>query len=243
MKDTIEDIEKAALNAAIQNGYIDDSVRDIFVKGFIVALQQLPDDNRILPNLASSTENLSKIKNKDEWLNELRGTDDKMKETIDNVDEALEKAAVKYADKPHYTNGQLLSVSPRHYLKRGFKDGAQWQAENINNILNNKPKVVCFCGSTRFAHYFMIERWLLEKQGIITLGINILPDNYFIEGNAHGAEQEGVKEILDDLHKRKIDLSDEVVILNVGGYIGESTRAELEYAQSIGKPIKFYENG
>lgn len=86
----------------------------------------------------------------------------------------------------------------------------------------------------------MIERWLLEKQGIITLGINILPDGYFKE-NHHGAEQEGVKEILDELHKRKIDLSDEVVVLNVGGYIGQSTMSELEYALEIGKPIKYLE--
>lgn len=105
-----------------------------------------------------------------------------------------------------------------------------------------KPKVVCFCGSTRFAEWFMIKRWELEKQGIITLGINILPDNYFAEGNSHGAEQEGVKEILDELHKRKIDLSDEVFILNVNGYIGESTRSEIEYANSIGKIIKYLEH-
>lgn len=105
-----------------------------------------------------------------------------------------------------------------------------------------KPKVVCFCGSTRFAEWFMIKRWELEKQGIITFGINILPNNYFAEGNSHGAEQEGVKHILDDLHKRKIDLSDEVFVLNVGGYIGESTRNEIDYAIEIGKPIKYLES-
>lgn len=105
-----------------------------------------------------------------------------------------------------------------------------------------RPKIVCFCGSTRFAEWFMIKRWELEKQGIITLGINILPNNYFAEGNSHGAEQEGVKDILDELHKRKIDISDEVFILNVGGYIGESTRNELEYAKSIGKPITYLES-
>lgn len=104
-----------------------------------------------------------------------------------------------------------------------------------------QPKTVCFCGSTRFAQTFMIERWKLEKKGIITLGINILPDGYFEGENHHGAEQEGVKDILDELHKRKIDISDEVVILNIDGYIGESTRSELEYAQSIGKPIKYLE--
>jgi len=104
-----------------------------------------------------------------------------------------------------------------------------------------KTKTVCFCGSTRFAQNFMIERWLLEKQGVITFGINILPNGYFEGEDHHGAEQEGVKDILDELHKRKIDISDEVVILNVGGYIGESTRSELKYAESIGKPIKYLE--
>lgn len=109
-------------------------------------------------------------------------------------------------------------------------------------VQEEKPKVVCFCGSTRFAAHFMVERWKLEKQGIITFGINILPDNYFIDGNAHGAEQEGVKEILDTLHLRKIDLSDYVVVLNVGGYIGESTRNEINYATKIGKKIIYLEN-
>lgn len=116
------------------------------------------------------------------------------------------------------------------------------QSENKDKIEEaDKQKIVCFCGSTRFAEYFMIKRWELEKQGIITFGINILPNNYFADGNAHGAEQENVKDILDELHKRKIDLSDEVFILNVGGYIGESTRSELDYAIKIGKPVKYLE--
>lgn len=126
----------------------------------------------------------------------------------------------------------------------GYKSSAPQtvsEATAAEGFVYVKPKVVCFCGSTRFAETFMVERWLLEKQGIITFGINILPNNYFVEGNSHGAEQEGVKEILDELHKRKIDLSDEVVILNIGGYIGESTRAELEYALQIGKPVKYFE--
>jgi len=110
-----------------------------------------------------------------------------------------------------------------------------------DNSWTEIPKIVCFCGSTRFANTFMIERWKLEKQGIITLGINILPTGYFTESDHHGAEQEGVKDILDELHKSKIDISDEVVILNVDGYIGESTRAELDYAISKGKKIIYFE--
>lgn len=50
-----------------------------------------------------------------------------------------------------------------------------------------------------------------------------------------------LKERLDLLHFRKIDMADEVLILNVGGYIGESTRRELEYAKNIGKVIRYLE--
>ncbi|MCE1273866.1 MAG: hypothetical protein LWW75_04985 [Chlorobiales bacterium] len=63
-------------------------------------------------------------------------------------------------------------------------------------------------------------------------------------GNRHG-EHVGCtpeqKIALDELHKRKIDLADEVLILNVGGYIGDSTRSELEYAQRLGKTIRYLE--
>jgi cell division protein FtsB len=47
---------------------------------------------------------------------------------------------------------------------------------------------------------------------------------------------------LDELHKRKIDLADEVLVLNVGGYIGESTRSEIEYARKLGKPVRYLES-
>ena len=50
---------------------------------------------------------------------------------------------------------------------------------------------------------------------------------------------EGTKEMLDDMHKRKIDMADEIYVINVGGYIGSSTRSEIEYAEKTGKNIKF----
>ena len=49
------------------------------------------------------------------------------------------------------------------------------------------------------------------------------------------------KEMLDDMHKRKIDLADEIFVINVGGYIGESTKSEIEYAKSMGKKINYLE--
>src|SRR5262249_10186773 len=55
-------------------------------------------------------------------------------------------------------------------------------------------------------------------------------------------ERGALKQRLDELHKRKIDLADEVLVLNVGNYIGESTRSEIEYAQAHGKPIRYLES-
>ncbi|MFR3436712.1 MAG: hypothetical protein ACLTSO_12880, partial [Coprococcus sp.] len=47
------------------------------------------------------------------------------------------------------------------------------------------------------------------------------------------------KEMLDDMHKRKIDMADEIYVINVGGYIGDSTRSEIEYATMTGKAVKY----
>lgn len=106
----------------------------------------------------------------------------------------------------------------------------------------NKPKIVCLCGSTRFTEQMLIKQWELTKQGYIVLSWCALPDSYFKGDDVHHVgDQEGVKEIVDEVHLRKIDLADEVFVLNVGGYIGESTRSEILYAQKIGKSIKFLE--
>ena len=100
-----------------------------------------------------------------------------------------------------------------------------------------KPKVICICGSTRFADLHAITRWELEKEGNIVLMINYLPqwyiDKEFGEGvKDHLADKLGeeFRIKMDELHFRKIDLSDEVYVVNYEGYIGESTRNEIEYA-------------
>jgi hypothetical protein len=103
-----------------------------------------------------------------------------------------------------------------------------------------KPKIICLCGSTRFTEQMLVKQWELTKQGNIVLAWCALPDWYFIGGDkAHIGDQEGVKEIVDEVHKRKIDLSDLILVLNIEGYIGESTQSEIEYAESIGKPISY----
>jgi hypothetical protein len=48
--------------------------------------------------------------------------------------------------------------------------------------------------------------------------------------------------MLDDMHKRKIDMADEIYVINVGGYIGDSTRSEIEYARETGKKVRYLEH-
>lgn len=107
-----------------------------------------------------------------------------------------------------------------------------------------EPDIVCICGSTKFADEHAIARWELEKDGRhIGLMINYLPKWYAVgeglEGSDHYGESAGCKEALDELHKRKIDLSDWVFVINTNGYVGESTAEEVEYARAHGKPVKW----
>ena len=110
-----------------------------------------------------------------------------------------------------------------------------WHAE-----WDTLPEIVCLCGSTRFFDTYIQEQWRLTLEGKIVFMIAICPPGGPKDhaGEAYGPE---IAALLDELHLRKIDLADEVRILNVGGYIGKSTRRELEYAVSRGKRVTFLE--
>lgn len=103
----------------------------------------------------------------------------------------------------------------------------------------DRPQIVCLCGSTRFMDAFHAAGWQLTLDGCIVLSVGVCK-----HAEDHGGEALGqdVADRLDELHLRKIDLADQVMILNVGGYIGESTRRELEYARRHGKHIRFLES-
>lgn len=104
-----------------------------------------------------------------------------------------------------------------------------------------RPRVVCLCGSTRFYEQFQRANYEETMAGRIVLSVGFYPH---ASEQAHGesigitAEQ---KAALDELHKRKIDLADEILVVNVGGYVGASTRSEIEYARVKGKPIRWLE--
>jgi hypothetical protein len=103
------------------------------------------------------------------------------------------------------------------------------------------PKIVVLCGSTRFYQQFQRANYEETMAGNIVLSVGF----YMHRSEAAHGEKWGCtieqKIALDELHKRKIDLADEVFVLNVGGYIGESTRSEIEYAQALGMPIRYLE--
>jgi hypothetical protein len=104
-----------------------------------------------------------------------------------------------------------------------------------------RPRIVCLCGSTRFHEAFMRANYEETMAGRIVLSVGFFmhrPDT--AHGEALGCTPEQ-KVALDVLHKQKIDLADEVLILNVGGYVGESTRSELEHARAQGKPVRWLE--
>ena len=107
--------------------------------------------------------------------------------------------------------------------------------------LIEQPTIVCLCGSTRFKEAFDEANYQETMAGKIVLSVGFFMHT---TGNRHG-ESIGCtpeqKIALDELHKRKIDLAYEVLILNVGGYIGESTRSELEYAKRSKKIIRYLE--
>ena len=102
----------------------------------------------------------------------------------------------------------------------------------------NKPKIVCLCGSTRFMDAFFEAGWNYTLLGYIVLSVGVCK-----HAKDHGGEALGqaVVDMLDELHLRKIDLAEEVMILNVGGYIGKSTQKELDYAKKSGKCIIYLE--
>ncbi len=101
-----------------------------------------------------------------------------------------------------------------------------------------KPKIVCLCGSTRFMDTFFEAGWSETLKGYIVLSVGVVTTSADHAGEALGSE---AVQMLDELHWRKIDLADEVLVLNVGGYIGFSTQREVEYAKSLGKPIRYWE--
>ena len=106
-----------------------------------------------------------------------------------------------------------------------------------------KYPVVTLCGSTRFKDEFYSAQKLLTLQGNIVISVGLFGhsgDDEVWDGMDEGTLSK-TKEMLDDMHKRKIDMADGIFVINVGGYIGDSTQSEIEYAKKHGKTVDYLE--
>ena len=99
-----------------------------------------------------------------------------------------------------------------------------------------KYKVITLCGSTKFKDDFLREQKRLTLEGNIVISVG-----FFGHSGDDEVLLENVKEMLDDMHKRKIDMADEIFVINKNGYIGTSTKSEIEYATKTGKKVNFME--
>ena len=99
-----------------------------------------------------------------------------------------------------------------------------------------KYKVITLCGSTKFKEAFKEAQKRLTLEGNIVISVGL-----FGHSGDDEVWTEGTKKMLDDMHKRKIDMADGIYVINVGGYIGDSTRSEIEYAAAAGKPVRYLE--
>ena len=103
--------------------------------------------------------------------------------------------------------------------------------------------VITLCGSTRFKDEFMEAQKRLTLEGNIVISVGLFGhsgDQEVWDGMDEGTLSR-TKEMLDDMHKRKIDMADSIYVINVGGYIGDSTRSEIEYAKEHGKEVRYLE--
>lgn len=114
---------------------------------------------------------------------------------------------------------------------------------DISEAVTRTYPVVTLCGSTRFKDEFMEVQKKLTLQGYIVISVGLFGhsgDNEVWDGMDEGTLSK-TKEMLDDMHKCKIDMADEIFVINVGGYIGDSTRSEIEYAKARGILVRYLE--
>ena len=105
-------------------------------------------------------------------------------------------------------------------------------------------KVITLCVSTRFKDEFLQVQKELTLQGNIVISVGLFghAGDFEVWENMDEGTLTKTKEMLDDMHKRKIDMADEIFVINVGGYIGDSTKSEIEYAKEHDKIVRYLEN-
>lgn len=175
-------------------------------------------------------------------------------ESLDISERDLANDICEYYEK---AVGEPLKYGSNVYVERfahggmssGSVCGEFWICRGIPLLIDNFRKiksgypVITLCGSTRFKDEFMEAQKKLTLEGNIVISVGLFGhsgDQEVWENMDEGTLTK-TKEMLDDMHKRKIDMADSIYVINVGGYIGDSTRSEIEYAEQHGKEIKYLE--
>lgn len=98
-----------------------------------------------------------------------------------------------------------------------------------------KYKVITLCGSTKFKEDFFKVQKELTLKGNIVLNLGV-----FTQSDDEKLSEE-IIEMLSDIHRHKIDMADEIYVINKNNYIGNSTMSEIKYAEAQGKVINYME--
>ena len=167
-----------------------------------------------------------------DWL-----TEDELKQwQIDEFAERIKEEPIKVSR--FLTFDECLHTLETYHGKDRVdevKDGIQLKSYFYEGI--RKYPVITLCGSTRFKDEFEKVQKKLTLQGNIVLSVGFF--SHWEDKDAYILPK--TREMLNDIHKRKIDMADSIFVINVGGYIGESTKSEIEYALSQGKEVMYLE--
>jgi hypothetical protein len=109
--------------------------------------------------------------------------------------------------------------------------------DRINQLDDDFPEIVTLCGSTRFKQAFVEANYRLTMRGYVVISVGWF--SHHDRETYYPTDDE--KKALDRLHFRKIELADWIFVVNVGGYVGESTRNEIAYAESLGRTVVYLE--
>lgn len=158
-------------------------------------------------------------KNKYKWVNHISGDENNTywNTLKENVCYRIDENEITFADKFTYKNAGHPIIP-------------------FDDLIIKEYPIVVLCGSTKFKNTFERAQKDFTLKGYIVLSVGL-----FGHSGDNEVWTDDNKKMLDDMHKEKIRMADEVIILNVDGYIGESTRNEIEYAKELGKKITYLE--
>ena len=174
-----------------------------------------------------STDRITRIKEMEEIYDRVRKDMAALKE--------YEESGLWLQDYETDERGELPRDLKRGVLSQDGLDEVFEEAKALE-IGGRRYPVVTLCGSTRFKEQFFEAQKRLTLEGNIVISVGL-----FGHSGDDEVWTEGTKEMLDDMHKRKIDMADGIFVINVGGYIGQSTRSEIEYALAHGKEVRYLE--